>query len=193
MDEPSREQLRNNTTMFRQTKFLRPLPLFVVLLLGHALCLQGQSTASQNSSQSKPGYTIAIAGPSTVTLGTPINIIVTVTNITNDDLYWSSDIGKDSQYKGFHFHLLKGGNAVPSTFLHRKLTGTQRHGDPHEVSGGSSIVLAHPPGKMFEIPIDLSRLYDVTQPGTYTVQVTRYDDETKSVVRSNIWKIDIAP
>jgi hypothetical protein len=180
--------------MFKPTELPRPLSLIGVLLLGAGLCSKGQSTsASQNSSRSKPGYTITVAGPSTEKLGTPINVVVTVTNITSDDLYWSSDIGKDSSYKAFHFYLLKSEKEVPTTFLHRKLTGTQKHGDPHEVAGGSSVVLAHPPGKMFDIPIDLSRLYEITEPGTYTVQVSRYDGETKSVVRSNILTIDIVP
>ena len=48
-----------------------------------------------------------------------------------------------------------------------------------------TILLPHPPGKMFKMGIDLKRLYKITEPGTYTFQVSRYDDVSKTEVKSN--------
>ena len=159
----------------------------IVLLIGVCCRAQTQHDAvAQTPISSQPRYSIALTGPTDpIKLGALIKVTVTVTNITDGDLYWDSDLGKDSAYKEFKFLLTKNGREVDATFFHRKVSGRQREGDPHEVSGGSSIVLAHPPGKMFEIPIDVTRLYKITEPGLYTLEVSRYDQKSRVMVRSN--------
>jgi hypothetical protein len=38
---------------------------------------------------------------------------------------------------------------------------------------------------MFEIPMDLTRLYKITEPGLYTLKISRYDEVSKTTVYSN--------
>ena len=163
----------------------------IALLIG-TRCFAQTQTGPPAQGPVRPGYSIAVTGPAgPVKLSAPIGVVVTVTNITDGDIYWNSDIGKDSAYRAFKFFLTKNGREVATTFFHRKISGRQKPGDPHEVAGGSSITLAHPPGKMFEIPIDLERLYEITEPGLYALEVSRYDQLSKTTVRSNTLTLNI--
>jgi hypothetical protein len=140
-----------------------------------------------------PSFSIAVVPPDDIRLGSPINVIVTVTNVSGKEIYIQSDRGKDSAYKGFFYALTRDGREVETTFFHRKITGRQRPDDPPEVLHGSSIVLPHPPGKMFTFTIDLTRLYEITEPGLYTLDVSRFDDDSKTTVRSKSLTLKIAP
>ena len=141
-----------------------------------------------------PGFSIVVAGPTRQPkVNEPLKVTITVTNTTNHVVYWSSDVGKDTQYTAFHYDLEQNGHEVETTFFHRKVTGRNRPGDPEETYSSSSVLLPHAPGKMFEMTIDLKRLYEISAPGQYTLQVSRYDEATKSTVRSNTIVLDIAP
>lgn len=160
------------------------------LLIGSSCPAQTQPTSAIHQvSPSKPSYSITVSGPAApIRLGMPVEVVIAVTNTTDKDLYWSSAMGKDSVYRDFRFFLTRDGRDVETTFFNRKMTGRQRSGDPDEVTAGpgTAIALAHPPGKMFEIPINLTRLYKITEPGLYTLKVSRYDEVTKTTVRSNV-------
>jgi len=91
------------------------------------------------------------------------------------------------------YDLERNGHEVETTFFHRKITGRNRLGDPNEVYAGSSVVFPNPPGKMFEMKIDLKRLYQITEPGEYTLHVSRYDEESKTTVDANAVTIRIEP
>jgi hypothetical protein len=165
----------------------------MVILLGFQCIAQNRpESKGGRSAASHPSYSITLTNPTNpVKVGVPIEIVVTVTNETNGDLHWNSPLGKDSIYESFKFLLTKNGREAPTTFFHRKVSGRQRAGDPNEVAGGSSITLSHPPGKMFEIPIDLTRLYEITEPGQYTLKVSRYDEVSKTTFHSNTLTLEI--
>lgn len=170
--------------------------LIEFLLVVGAFCSAQTSSAAPaiQTSQVKPEFSISATGPTgPIKVGTPINITVIVTNITKGDIYWISDIGENSPYKAFRVAVTKAGREVDTTFFHRKITGRQRRDDPAEVSSGSSIAIAHPPGNIFEIPINLDRLYKITEPGVYMVEVSRYDETTKLTVRTSPLALKIVP
>jgi methyl coenzyme M reductase subunit D len=50
---------------------------------------------------------------------------------------------------------------------------------------GSSIQVTVQAGKIIKDYADLNELYDISQPGKYTIQVERTDPTTRSVVKSN--------
>jgi hypothetical protein len=125
-------------------------------------------------------------------LGTPINVTFTVRNVTGTDIYLSSTKGKDGILCDFRFFLARGGREVETTFLHRKMTGRNREGDPSEVWSGSSILLPHPPGTIFVITVDLRRLYEITEPGEYTLDVSRQEDN-QARVRAKTVTLKIVP
>jgi len=171
--------------------------LFVVpVLISGPYCFgqTSRNVATKQPVPPNPVFSITVdppAGP--IKLGSPINFTVTVTNISDKEIYWESDRGKDTVYKAFAVLLMKGGHEVETTFFHRKITGRQRTDDSQEVETGSSISLPHPPGKMFVMTIDLERLYEIREPGVYTLDVSRFDEDSKTTVRSNFLTLKIVP
>jgi hypothetical protein len=159
----------------------------VVLLFGPCSFAQVPPSAnSEKQSSPNPVFSIAVApAADPIRLGSPINVIVTVTNTSGKEIYWETEKSEDSVYKAFTVLLKKDGWEAETTFFHRKITGRNRRDDPPEIWSGSTIPVAHPPGKMFEMTIDLNRLYEITEPGAYTLDLSRFDEYSKTTVRSN--------
>jgi hypothetical protein len=168
---------------------MRWVSLFSIVVLLPGRCCQAQmppNTVTEKPASSSPGFTINVAPPSDrIQLKAPIMVTVTVTNISGQDFDWASDRGPNGPYKEFGYLLTKDGREIETTFFHRKLTGRQRADDPQEVESGSSILIPHPPGVMFVFKIDLKRLYEIKEPGVYTLDVRRFVDYSKTTVRSN--------
>ena len=66
--------------------------------------------------------------------------------------------------------------------------------------GKSSLVVAYSawnahvkPGATFEDHVDLTSIYDLSQPGKYTVQVQRTDAVSKTLVKSNTVTVTVTP
>jgi hypothetical protein len=173
---------------------LRKVAAIVWLLAAVNCYAQFQPNNASRATAQKPGFSIVINVPiSPITLSGPIDVVITVTNNTNHDIYWVSDRGPDGQYTAFTYDLERNGHEVPTTFFHRKITGKQRPSDPNEVYASSSILLPHPPGTMFKVTINLKRLYHISEPGKYTLQVSRYDQATKTTVRANTLSLNVEP
>ena len=140
-------------------------------------------------SHANPGYTISVAvPPGPFRLGAPIDVTITAVNVSGKDLYWDSATGVNSElpYKLFRVLLTKDGREVETTVFHRRIIGRRRPGDPPpEVESSGTILLPRPPGKLFDITINLKRLYEITEPGRYMLVVSRFDDYTKETVQSN--------
>jgi len=159
-----------------------------------SVLLIGLRCFGQTSPAPQPVFSISVAPPAgPIHLGLPINITVTVTNVSSEEIDWRSDRSSDTVYRAFTVMLTKNGSEVETTVFDRKITGRHRTSDPREVQPGSSISLPHPPGKMFVMTIDLTRLYEITAPGVYTLVLSRYDDYSKTTVRSNTVNLNIVP
>ena len=165
--------------------------IFAIPLVAVACLAQSSPTAAPEN-QPEPGFSIFVTtSTAPYKLGEPVQVTVTVTNYTSHDIFWSTERIKEPQYMACRYDLERNGHEVETTFFHRKITGRNRDGDPNKVYGGSSILLPHPPGKMFEMKIDLTRLYQITEPGEYTLHVSRYDEGTKATIRANVVTIRI--
>lgn len=162
-------------------------------------CCFGQTSpnaTAQKPTTSSPVFSLAVDPPaSPIRLGSPIIVTVTMDNISAHEIYLASDTGSDSKYTGFTYLLMKDGREVETTQFHRRLTGRQRSDDPVKPfeGGSSSILLSHPPGKVYVIPIDLKQLYQITDPGVYTFDVSRFDDYSKTMVRSKTVTLNMVP
>jgi hypothetical protein len=156
---------------------------------------QQDSKSSANAAlQSNEEYSISLSAPSTtIHVGDPTAVTLTITNITNHGIYWRSGRGEDSPYTAFSYLLLRDGKEVEATTFHRRISGRQNVNDPEQVENGSSIVLAHPPGIMFVMKIDLKKLYHLSAPGEYSLQVSRSTGEGREVVRSNVLTFNLQP
>ena len=170
--------------------------LAMVVLSCGSYCFAQPSPNSANGKQSSsaPVFSIEVAPPAEpIRFGSPINISVTVTNISGKEINWDLERTKDSVYKTFVVALRKDGREVETTFFHRKISGRQRHDDPPGMGTGSTILTPYPRGKMFEMKIDLTRLYQITEPGMYTLDLSRFDDYSKTTVRSKSITFKIMP
>ena len=139
--------------------------------------------ATQAAPQSNPGYSISVASlPEPSRLGSPINIVITVT-VGDKEIYWRAQ-KSGTAYRAFHFLLTKDGREVETTTFHRRITGRERPEDPPGDFGGGSIVSSVAPGKSFTFTIDLTKVYMITDPGTYALDVSRIEEDNKTIVRA---------
>jgi len=108
-------------------------------------------------------------------LASLINVKVTVKNITDKEIY----LGPSGVQMGWRLHGLRvladeDGREV-KTRLSRKFTGRQRPDDPVACGLACFKVLPHPPGLIYQMTIDSKRLYEIKEPGVYTLEVSRFD------------------
>jgi len=165
-----------------------------IILLSGPLCFAQTSPDTATKQPLNPTFSITVAPPAApIRLGSPINDTVTVKNISGKEIYIETTRSQDARYLDFAYLLLKDGHEVETTFFHRKITGRNRPDDPQEVWAGSYIILPHPPGKIYEMPIDLKRLYEIKDPGVYTLEVSRFDEDSKRKVRSNTLTLTVVP
>lgn len=175
---------------------MRMNTVFVISGLLAASCCFGQTAPNAATAKSRtmnPGYTITVSpAADPIHLGTRINITITVKNTSGKENFWRSDSG-DTAYKAFRFLLTQNGHECELTFFHRKVTGRNRPGDPAEVAAGSSIVAPVAPGQSFAFAIDLMRLYEITQPGTYKLDVSRFEEFSKTTVHAKPITFQVVP
>ena len=133
--------------------------LAIAMLAQFCLGQTSPKTAGPSPQSSSQAFVIAVDGPTApVHLDSPININITVTNVSGKEIWWQWDRYKDATYKAFTVLLTKGDHEVETTFFHRKVNNRQRADDPVEGASGSLFPVTYPPGKMFTITIDLKRL-----------------------------------
>jgi len=176
---------------------MKPAVFVIAVLLSGQLSF-AQTSAISSAKQSPPLSSVLSITvdppPSPIRLGSPvINVTVTVKNISDKEIYLETvRTGNFSAgYMDFNYLLMKDGHEVETTFFHRKITNRQRPNDPQEVWGGSFILLPHPPGVIYQMKIDLMRLYEIKEPGGYTLEVIRFDQDHETKVRSNTLTLKI--
>jgi len=153
---------------------------------------------SSQSSSSQSGLSITLSPPANpITLAAPIEIVITVKNTSNKEILWEVDHYWDVDrynpaYTDFQVLLTKDGHEPETTFLLRASRGTPRPGDPHILLVGSAFFSPIEPGKSFTLKMDLQRLYQITEPGEYTLEVSRSEEESKTTIHSNKLTLQIA-
>jgi hypothetical protein len=99
----------------------------IIALLGPSCFGQTPPNAvNGNSATLKPEFSIVVTPPAgPIKLGVPVNVSVTVTNVSGKEIYWTAE-SPDTAYRAFNILLKKEGQKVETTVFHRKITGTQR-------------------------------------------------------------------
>lgn len=127
-------------------------------------------------------FTLSIASPQdTIKAGSEVSLLPEVLNTSDhvivfDPIPSKLDIWvRDSQ-----------GNLAPLT---RKGQEFRKHSD--ETGGGALQMRPGDTAYLGEVMVD--KLYDLTRPGKYTIQVSRVDDATKTWVKSNTITITVTP
>ncbi len=147
-----------------------------------AITVTPAAQVQQSLELPKAAFSLNIdANPDVIKLGSRFGIVVDATNTTQHDI----DLDNSPASNSIEI-LDSNGVAPPLTDAGRLLKNLSgKRGDhfihlkPREEKGMGGILL--------------SDLYNLTQPGRYTVQVSRTDEETKTLVKSNVITITINP
>ena len=172
---------------------------FAMLMLLLGMSCSGQTTPGKARSaieSGEPNYTITITPPSgPLSLQSPLLIEMYYTNTTSSDIYMTADIC--STCTGERILLTKDGKEVETTAFQRRSTG---RGSPSDSklfppSHGNSLTLRYRPGVFWKVSLDLRKLYNITEPGQYTVTASRTEEtqDGNVVVNSNTVTLDIVP
>lgn len=158
-----------------------------------ALAISGALCAPCQNQQQPFSLRISLR-QSSVRLGTPIMVDVQVFNNT-------STVKDITVHPGFKYAdpdytalvLDEAGNVVPETQLGARLHG---HTDDlrSELGGGSHFRTTIEPGNHLDQEYDLSYLYRLRTPGTYSIQLSRKDlIGNEEIVKSNTVLLVITP
>jgi hypothetical protein len=174
--------------------------LATVMMFSGIFCVASAQTSpgvgGGSSASTEAGYVITLTQPTNgFSLDSPIQVTMTIKNITNRDIFWRASRGTDNDtwYADFRFLLTKDGKEAETTFFHRVISGRQRPNDPVSIWSGSTMLVPKPPGTIFVITVDLKHLYQITEPGQYTLEISRLADDNKTIVHSNTVSLSVKP
>jgi hypothetical protein len=140
------------------------------------------TAAPQNLAGPKASFSLEIDAPQDVLKSdSPINIVILATNATdhvldldNSPNLYSIEVRDQSQMEPA---VAEAGKLLQR--LHGKGSGNQLRLKPGEVVGLGTL--------------QISDLYDFRQPGEYTIQIARIDEETRTLVKSNTVSVTLKP
>ncbi len=139
---------------------------------------------AQRASAAQPPFSIVISTPrDTVKAGSNVDVEVTVTNTSDHDI----------KYRRLNWPHVKQdvrdskGRPAPETPYGRELHAGHVGPTRNPLRG------ALEPGKTNRVRYPLTMIYDLSQPGTYTVQEEQEDPETKTFVKSNTITVTVTP
>lgn len=159
--------------------------LGITFLIAFLLTPLGQATAQTRSSAP---FSVTIEAPSTAfKIGAPVKLYVILKNTSDHEIQvWRNALGQEGlvyklDVKDEH------GKIPAGTKFEKSLKGLENPAyltpeTPINISGAWVPLKS---GGTLTDPINVCRLYDLTSPGRYTLQVQRFDDESKTVVKSN--------
>ncbi len=170
----------------------------ILALIPTLLGFPGRS-AAQSASQTRnatPAFSITLSTRQTVVeVGSPLRVRIADTNMLDRDIFVALPI---------QMSVLDGeGKPVPETAHWRKTHGTEPRptappgvgGIPVGIPGPSGSVIGprpmHPGETTSGISGDLTKQYDLSTPGTYTIQARRRDSYSESVVESNVLTVTV--
>ncbi|MFB3915521.1 MAG: hypothetical protein ACE14M_02250 [Terriglobales bacterium] len=126
-------------------------------------------------------FTLVISTPEeTIKAGSQVRLDYVLTNGSQELLIDNALTKYDIQVRDSQ------GNLAPLTLSGRELRRKMGQG------GGPRITLQ--PGDDVRGPFAyIEKIYDLTRPGTYTIQVARFDDDSKVLVKSNTISVMVTP
>lgn len=127
---------------------------------------------------------IMISSPKTFKVGDAIRVDIKLTNVSDTPL----TITRNRQATDFYSIDVRDshGNAVGDTEAHRKIK--KDNASKHALSSVTSINIK--PGETYLDTIEPSFYYDMSQPGTYTIQVST---RGKGGIKSNVITVTVVP
>lgn len=150
-------------------------------------------------------FSITISAPDSVAMSSKLKIDIACKNVSDHQIP-SSKAGFGGPWDYTVDVRLGVSEPVPLTEYSKILQGidtgeSKRTLSPEErrrefrrhVTSGSTIIQFLAPGETQKDEIPVSKLYDLSKPGRYTIQIQRTDPETKLVVKSNSITVTVTP
>jgi hypothetical protein len=173
---------------------VKAMPFFLVLSL--LLATSCEAAPAQSAQSTKPSFSVAVsANQRTVKSGSEIRVRIVLTNVSDKELATYQD-GATRGELDYTIDVLDGNGKEPPETKYLRAVRNKDAAEPGETT--TLVVLRDAgmrslksKGTLTDI-LDLSKLYDL-QPGTYTLQVERTDEESKTVVKSNKITLTVIP
>ena len=169
--------------------------LMRLLLAGALLALVAPySTLSAQSAQSaKPAFSLEISMPNDVVqVGSVTTVNVVLTNTSNHEIATFRLLGWG---RGYEVDVRNTQGKRPRDA--REVLAEKNKGAKGPIRtmirGGSVRTVRLQPGQSMRDEINLTQMYDLSEPGKYTIQVQRTDDESKTVAKSNTIIVTVTP
>jgi hypothetical protein len=166
-------------------------------LLGTVLAALGTAAGQRpNTLATQPGTSLTISAlQDSVKTGSPVRVRVTLKNRSNHDVVVATEVsGLDCQVE------VRGadGRLAADTKLGYIWNGHVASPDTSRISpqdlNGNAIFTTLNAGKTLTWELDAARLYDMRQPGKFTIQVQKRDPENASILlKSNRVAVTVTP
>lgn len=161
-----------------------------LVILGMAFVVGGSvNMASQDMKQSPPAnalFSLTIeTKKSTVKAGSAVWVEVKMENKSDHDLSVYRAISGDLDQCGwvYRVHIRDTKGVEPSQTKFAQSVGV----------GGSGGYIPLRPEKTITDRCNVAKLYDLSRPGKYTIQVERLDEQSKAFVESNTITVTVTP
>lgn len=139
----------------------------------------------QGGTNTKPPFSLRVEAPANVAAGSEIVATISLTNTSNSEITIMVSPGKEHGELEMNVIVRdeSGKDAEPTSYWRKTRTGV----------GGSWKYIKLSPGGVYEEHIKLNRLYDLSESGTYTVQVRRSVPKGlgEGFIESNVVKLNI--
>lgn len=182
------------------SKLTYVLRLARIMVLGGLVAFSVPCAQSQQKPGSvvQPPFSLTIkADEATVKSGSPVWVTAAVQNISGHPLTTVLAYFKD---KGGYVYKVSAvnekGASAPETKHGRRAQG---HETPEEESrdfyvvNSSSANYTFSPGETMKDRVEVTKLFDLTTPGKYTIQFQEFDLDSNTMLKSNIVTVTVTP
>ena len=157
---------------------------------------ESRGQAASSGAASKPSFTLSVtASDNDIKIGAAVQVDVTMKNISSQTIeVWRNALGQEGLV--YEMNVTDERGAAPlDTKFGKDIKGLKDPAfltpdTPIHMSGGWVTLK---PGETLTDRLNISKLYNLAQPGKFAIQVRRFDDESKTFVKSNSISVTIHP
>lgn len=161
----------------------------VSVLFGLMAPLLAMGPSGKHSPKVQEVYSVVVRSMGDCEVGKPMVVAIRVKNISDHPVSFRS-YSFYPAYSYYRWLLTHNGKPVETTAFHRMLFGQQRPEDPPAIASGSHMYSSIAPNDGFELAADLNKMFVITEPGEYSLQIELRDQDGSSP-KSNILVLKI--
>jgi hypothetical protein len=165
--------------------------VLILLLLATILVAPIRGTAQSK----KPAFSIMITtSKNVVTAGSEVRVELIVTNISNQVVTLARENSLNNGELSNSIEVRDDmGTSVHRTNLVRAAKSNESSKDEMSIPVYSSVTISLKPGETLKDGIFVTQLFDLSQPGRYTILVLRKDETSNTIVKSNTITLTVTP